>query len=60
MANWLDRHIKKNEEGYLKNAKGGIFVAVGDEFVRSVKGDDDPVDLVDISKDEFLDILLYG
>lgn len=56
----LDNYIYKNETGYLKNSKGGIFVDVGDDFVRPIKGDDDPIDLVDITKDEFILKLLEG
>lgn len=56
--NWLDKYIQKNETGYLINKNGGIFVSVDEEFVRPVKGDDDVWDLEEISKYDFLHILL--
>lgn len=55
---WLDNYIRKNQSGYLINAKGGIFVDRGNDMVTPIKGDGDPLDLVEITKDEFLDKLI--
>lgn len=56
----LDNYIYKNKKGYLKNAKGGIFVDAGGDMVRPIKGDDEPVNLEEISKAEFINTLLNG
>ena len=55
---WLDNYISKNEHGYLMNGKGGIFVDRGDNMVTPIQGDDDPSDLIDITKEEFISKLL--
>ena len=54
LLNWLDKYIMKHENGYLINRNGGLFVDVGLDYVRHVKGDREPFDLEYISKDSFL------
>lgn len=56
--NWLDKYIMKNEEGYFVNYAGGLFVSVGEEHFRHVKGNDELASLKEISKDSFLDKLI--
>lgn len=56
--NWLDSYIRKNEEGYFMNYAGGLFVSIDEEYVRHVKGDKEPVNLKEISKDSFLEKLI--
>lgn len=52
--NWFDKYVMENETGYLVSEFNGLFVDVGDDYVRHVKGDERPLDLTEISKDEFL------
>ena len=56
--NWLDNYIRKNNTGYLMNPEGGLFVDVGEDYVRAVNEIGEPYDLVEISKSEFLDRML--
>jgi hypothetical protein len=56
--NWLDKYIMKNDKGYLMNGAGGLFVELDDEYVRHVKGDDWTIDLIEISKEEFIKRLI--
>jgi hypothetical protein len=56
--NWLDKYIMKNDTGYLINGAGGLFVEVGDELVRHVKGNNIPADLEEISKNRFIEMLI--
>jgi hypothetical protein len=56
--NWLDKYIMKNESGYLINPWNGLFVDVGDDCVRHVKGNNIPADLEEISKQEFINYLI--
>jgi hypothetical protein len=57
-VNWLDNYITKNENGYLISELGGLFVDVGDDYVRNAKGNNDSVNLREISKDEFIKLLI--
>jgi hypothetical protein len=56
--NWLDDYIKNNDSGYLINGAGGLFVEVDNEHVIHVKGDDWAIDLIEISKEEFIKRLI--
>lgn len=56
--NWLDDYIKKNETGYLLSEHGGLFVSIDKERVRHAKGYQKPVNLKEISKDLFLELLI--
>jgi hypothetical protein len=58
--NWLDKYIMKNETGYLISDFGGLFVDVGDGYVRHVKGNINPVNLSEILKSEFINKLIYA
>lgn len=56
--NWLDTYIFKNDTGYLISSKNGLFVNIDDNYVKWVKGNKDPIGLKDISKDNFISILI--
>lgn len=56
--NWLDKYIMKNDTGYLINEFDGLFVDVGDEYVRHVKGNNVPANLKEIPKEEFIKLLI--
>jgi hypothetical protein len=59
-VNWLDKYILNNETGYLISAFEGLFVDVGDDYVRHVKGNVNPVNLNEITKSEFINKLIYS
>lgn len=58
--NWLDNYIFKNESGYLISVFGGLFVDVGDDLVRHVKGNTEPLNLKEITKGKFINKLIYS
>jgi hypothetical protein len=58
--NWLDDYIFKHETGYLISEFGGLFVDAGNDYVRHVKGNHNPVNLKEITKDEFINKLIYS
>jgi hypothetical protein len=59
-VNWLDDYIYKNDTGYLINDFGGLFVDVGDDYVKHVKGNTIPNNLKEISKSEFINKLIHS
>ncbi len=48
----------KNDKGYFINDVGDLFVSVGEHHFRHVKGDDELVNLEEITQDAFLDKLI--
>ncbi|MED3562309.1 hypothetical protein [Bacillus xiapuensis] len=56
--NWFDKYVMENETGYLISEFGGLFIDAGDDYVRHVKGDVNPINLKEISKGEFLNHLI--
>ena len=56
--NWLDNYIRKNDSGYFKSSFGGLFVSVGEDQFRHVKGDNSITELKEITCDEFIKVLL--
>lgn len=54
----LDNYIQKNEKGYLKNKENGLFVDLGNDFIQPIGNAVDDGELIDITRDEFIQILM--
>lgn len=54
----LDKYIRKNENGYLMNEHGGLFVELDDDYIQPIGNAADTGNLKEITKDEFIDRLI--